>query len=86
MKIDKQDLKRILIYIGITFGLTWAYCLAIVYPVANGASLSGVPAMATQLAVAATMFVPAFGVLLTRLITKEGFKNAWQCGRLRLLH
>ena len=77
MTIDKQDLKRILIYIGITFGLTWVYCLAIVYPVANGASLSGVPAIATQLTVAATMFVPAFGVLLTRLITKEGFKNAW---------
>ena len=77
MKIDKQDMKRILIYIGITFGLTWAYCLAIVYPVANGTSLSGVPAMATQLAVAATMFFPSIGVLLTRLITREGFKNAW---------
>ena len=77
MEAKKQDLKRVLIYIGITFGLTWAYCLAFVYPVANGASLSGVPAIATQLAVAATMFIPAIGVLLTRLITKEGFKNAW---------
>ena len=77
MEAKKQDLTRILIYIGITFGLTWLYCLAFVYPVANGDSLSGAPALATQLAVAATMFVPAFGVLLTRLVTKEGFKNAW---------
>ena len=74
---EKQDLKRILIYILVTFGLTWAYCLLVVYPVANGESLSGVPALATQLLVAAAMFFPAIGVLLTRLITKEGFRNAW---------
>ena len=83
MKIDKQDLKCILIYIGITFGLTWAYCLTIVYPVANGTSLSGVPAITTQLAVAATMFIPATGVLLTRLITKERFMDSWLRPRLK---
>lgn len=77
MQTEKQDLKRILIYILVTFGLTWAYCLLVVYPLANGESLSGVPSLATQLLVAAAMFFPAFGVLLTRLITKEGFRNAW---------
>ena len=77
METKKQDLKQVLVYIGITFGLTWLYCLTIIYPVANGASLSGVPAVATQLTVAATMFIPAIGVLLTRLITKEGFQNIW---------
>ena len=77
METKKLNLKRVLIYIGITFALTWAYCLLIVYPVANGEALSGVPAIATQLTVAAAMFFPAIGVLLTRLITKEGFKNAW---------
>ena len=77
MQTKQQDLKRILIYILITFGLTWAYCLLVVYPLANGESLSGVPALATQLLVAAAMFFPAIGVLLTRLITKEGFRNAW---------
>ena len=77
METKKQDLKRALIYIVITFLLTWAYCLLIVYPIANGEALSGVPALATQLAVAAAMFCPAIGVLLTRLITKEGFKDAW---------
>ena len=77
MQTEKQDLKRILIYILVTFGLTWAYCLLVVYPLANGESLSGVPALATQLLVAAGMFFPAVCVLLTRLITKEGFRNAW---------
>lgn len=77
MQTKQQDFKRILIYILITFGLTWAYCLLVIYPLANGESLSGVPALATQLLVAAAMFFPAIGVLLTRLITKEGFRNAW---------
>ena len=77
MKTKKQDVKRILIYVLITFVLTWAYCLLIVYPIANGEALNGVPALVTQLAVAAVMFFPAIGVLLTRLVTREGFKNAW---------
>lgn len=77
METKKQDLKRILVYIVITFGLTWAYCLLVVYPVANGEALNGIPALATQFLVAAAMFFPSIGVLLTRLITKEGFKSAW---------
>ena len=77
METKKQDLKRALIYIVITFLLTWAYCLLIVYPIANGEALTGVPALATQLTVAAAMFCPAIGVLLTRLVTKEGFQNVW---------
>ena len=77
METKKQDLRRVSIYILVTFALTWAYCLLVVYPLANGASLGGVPAAATQLLVAAAMFFPAIGVLLTRLFTKEGFKNAW---------
>ena len=77
MENKKQDLKRALVYVLITFVLTWVYCLLIVYPIANGEALSGIPSMVTQLAVAAAMFFPAIGVLLTRLITKEGFQNAW---------
>ena len=76
MENKKQDLKRALVYVLITFVLTWVYCLLIVYPIANGEALSGIPSMVTQLAVAAAMFFPAIGVLLTRLITKEGFRNA----------
>jgi len=77
METKKQDLKRILVYILITFGLTWAYCLLIVYPVANGEALTGIPALVLQLVVAAAMFFPAVGVLLTRLVTREGFRDCW---------
>ena len=74
---NKQTRNRILIYLAITFGLTWAYCLLLVYPLANGQALTGVPAMALQLLVAAAMFFPSIGVLLTRLFTKEGFRESW---------
>ena len=77
MKNKKQDLKQALVYVLITFGMTWVYCLLIVYPIADGESLSGVPSLITQLVVAAAMFFPAIGVLLTRLLTREGFRNAW---------
>ena len=77
MEAKKQDFKRILLYLLITFGLTWIYCLLVVYPLANGETPDGVPALATQLLVAACMFFPAIGVFLTRLVTKEGFKNVW---------
>lgn len=74
---SKAETKRILIYIITTFALTWIYCLTLIYPLMNGETLSGVPAIATQLLVAAAMFFPAIGVLITRLVTREGFKNAW---------
>jgi membrane protease YdiL (CAAX protease family) len=77
METKKQDLKRVIIYLLITFTLTWLYAIFLVYPIASGEALSGVPAMATQLVVAAAMFCPAVGVVLTRLVTREGFKNAW---------
>lgn len=76
-KNQKLETKRILIYIGSTFILTWIYCLMLIYPMMNGETLSGVPAVMTQLLVAAAMFFPAIGVLITRIITKEGFQNAW---------
>ena len=74
---QKQETKRILIYIGSTFTLTWFYCIALIYPMMKGETLSGVPAVLTQILVAAAMFIPAIGVLITRLITKEGFQNVW---------
>ena len=77
MTAKKQDIPRILVYILITFSLTWAYCLLVVYPVAKGEALNGIPALATQLLVAAGMFFPAIGVVLTRLVTKEGFRASW---------
>lgn len=73
----KLETKRILIYLGITFVLTYGYCFGIIYPLSNSDNLREVVAMLTQLLVGMVMFFPAVGVLLTRLITKEGFQNAW---------
>ena len=73
----KQNLIRILVYVGITFFLSWGYCFLLLYPILNGESLTGVPSIIAQLMTAAVMFFPAVGVLLTRLVTREGFKNSW---------
>ena len=78
-----QDLKRILIYVSITFTLTWGYCFGLLYPAVSGESLSGVPSLTAQLMTAAVMFFPSIGVLLTRLITKEGFRESWLKPNLR---
>ena len=76
-KNSKLETKRILIYLGITFFITYAYSFGVIYPLINNENLSQVVSAITQLLVAAAMFIPAIGVLLTRLITKEGFENAW---------
>lgn len=77
METKKQDLKRVLLYLAITFGLTWGYCFIFLYPIVNGEALNGVPSIAAQLLTAACMFFPAIGVFLTRLITREGFRDCW---------
>ena len=55
MRTDKYELNRILIFLAITFGLTWGYCLLVLYPMANGASLNGIPSIELQLLTAAVM-------------------------------
>ncbi len=73
----KLETKRIIIYLVITFFITYAYSFGVVYPINNSANVRTNMNSVTTLLIAAVMFFPAFGVLLTRLITKEGFKNAW---------
>ncbi len=68
-------MKRIVIFLLVTFALTWGYEFGVVYPLSSG-SIAGVPPIASQLAVGAAMFFPAIGVLVTRLVTREGFKNS----------
>lgn len=73
----KMEFKRIIIFLGITFFITYAYCFGIVYPLSTSDNVRTEIDAITTLLIAAVMFFPAIGVLLTRLITKEGFKNAW---------
>ena len=73
----KLETRRILIYLGITFALTYGYCFCVLYPLVNGENAGQQSTGLLTLLIAAVMFFPAIGVLLTRLITKEGFRNAW---------
>lgn len=75
----KLETKRIIIYLVITFFITYAYSFGVVYPINNSANVRANMNSVTTLLIAVVMFFPALGVLLTRLITKEGFKNAWLC-------
>lgn len=66
--------KRLSIFLAVTFGVTWVYCLLFVYPYLNATSAEETSML--QLRIAAGMFMPAIGVLITRLVTKEGFQNS----------
>ena len=72
-------MKRALVFLAITFGITYAYDFLVVYPIAQGtapyASEFLSPDLAYMVAVALTMFFPALGVVLTRLVTREGFRG-----------
>lgn len=74
--------KRLILYIVITFILTYLVEFAIIWPLANSANPN--LAIIAQLLIAGVMFLPTIGVLITRLITKEGFKNSYikpKCGK-----
>lgn len=78
-----KETKRILIYLGITFALTYIYSFAIVYPVNHTTNIRTEIAVVLQLLIGAIMFFPAIGVFLTRLITREGFKNSMLIPKLK---
>lgn len=69
----KKDTKRLLLFLGINFTATWLVSFLVIYPLAakNGYGTSPV----TQLAVACLMFFPTLSMLLTRLLSKEGFSG-----------
>ncbi|MCI8366044.1 MAG: CPBP family intramembrane metalloprotease [Eggerthellaceae bacterium] len=71
---------RVATYCIITFALTWCFWFAVVYPQALPALAAGedpLGAPVVMLAVGAGMFFPAIGVAITRLLSGEGFRNAW---------
>lgn len=80
--MDKAK-KQLITYIVVTFVLTWAFEFGVIWPAAKGESLSGVPAVTLQLLVSSCMFFPTLGMLLTRLITREGFKDMMLRPRLK---
>lgn len=74
-KTNSITTKRILLYVGITFLITYLFEFLVIYP--SVTRISPASQMFTQLLVGSVMFFPAIGVLLTRLLTKEGFKNSY---------
>lgn len=65
--------KRIILYLVITFILTYLIEFGVIWPLVTSDSL--LHQQIGTLLVAPMMFLPAIGVLITRLITKEGFRG-----------
>ena len=65
--------KRIVIYLGITFVLTYAVEIFLIAPMLGSADVN--QAMVAQTLISAVMLIPTMAVILTRVITKEGFKG-----------
>jgi membrane protease YdiL (CAAX protease family) len=69
----KLETKRILLYLVITFVITYALEIGLIRPFITGGNQQ--QALLGQSLIGMVMFIPAVGVLLTRLITKEGLRN-----------
>ena len=71
--------RRIWLFLLITFGLTYAWTMGLIWPRTLGRDAASFTAEETHVNTALTaalMFFPAIGVLLTRLFTREGFKDS----------
>ena len=74
-----QETRRISLFLFITFGLTYAWTMGLIWPRVLGRDIASFTAEETLINTALTavlMFFPAIGVLVTRLVTREGFKNS----------
>lgn len=70
-----METKRIIIFLVLVFDITFGIEFGVIYPLVEQYGY-GTNATVT-LAVAGVMFIPALCVVLTRLITGEGFRNSW---------
>lgn len=69
----KANRKRIIVFLAITFVITYVVEIFMIAPLNGSTDIN--EAMLAQSLVASVMFIPTFGVILTRLITKEGFNG-----------
>lgn len=68
-------LRRIVIFSLFAFGLAWALWFGVLYPTVFSSSTGLGPL--TTLILGAGMFAPALAVVITRLLTGEGWARAW---------
>lgn len=81
---DREDKRRILLYIIVTFAITYIVEFGIMFPRVGTNGVNGDSLVSSLFFL--VMFIPALGVLITRLITKEGFSEhklnwTWNKGR-----
>jgi membrane protease YdiL (CAAX protease family) len=71
------DTRRIAIFIGLAFGIAWATGLVIYWTggLVNGPQIAPGVTLAMVLVATIYMGAPAVGNILTRLITREGWKD-----------
>ena len=85
-KENKLELRRIGLFLLMTFVMTYAWTIALIWPRTLGRDAASFTTEETLINTALTamlMFFPALGVLITRLITREGFKNSMLCLNLK---
>lgn len=70
---EKTNLKRILIFLGITFAVTYFVEIFLIAPIIGSPDIN--EAMAAQSLITGVMSVPALGVIITRIFTREGFRG-----------
>ena len=74
---------RAVVFILITFALTWSVEFGVIWPMATnstgplaGYGMNGMSVEVYAL-ISCMMLMPTIGMLLTRLFTREGMRNAW---------
>ncbi|MBD5500459.1 MAG: CPBP family intramembrane metalloprotease [Lachnospiraceae bacterium] len=73
MEERKLNVKQILIFLVITFAVTYGVEIFVIAPMVGSVDVN--KAMLAQALIVMVMFIPALGVVLTRMITKEGFRG-----------
>lgn len=71
MEEKQTGRKRILIFLAVTFAVTYFMEIVMIAPLAGSSDVN--EAMAAQRLLSGVMFVPALGAVLARILTKEGF-------------
>ncbi|MQC25862.1 MAG: ATP-binding cassette domain-containing protein [Chloroflexi bacterium] len=73
------DTRRVLIFLGFAFGISWAVALYLYLSGGIVDSPQLLPGISVATALIATIYMwsPALANVFTRLVTKEGWKNTW---------
>lgn len=73
MEDKKLNIKQIFIFLVITFVFTYGIEIFMIAPLYGSTDIT--EAMMAQSLISGVMFIPTFAVILTRFITKEGFRG-----------